>query len=127
MELPAPLFDDILKFARQTHQAPVTGPEKRHAERLATSMPIKISRLLQGAMEPPVLAVLKDISPLGIGLIHSEIMLKDDLFIATLPRIDADPVKVRCAVVRWSTLGKDFFVIGATFNRVLSPEPAEST
>ena len=116
MELPPSLFSDVIEYAHRYANA--SGPEKRNVKRLEMSLPTRISRVVQGVVEPPVLVVLRDISPSGIGFIHSEAMKAGDQIIAWLPRPDAEPAKVHCVVTRWHPLGEELFVIGAMFDRV---------
>jgi len=63
---------------------------------------------------------VRDISPLGIGIIHRQPMSVGEQFILYLPAAEGDAKAIRCSVTRWHPMGEGKFSIGAVFDQTVS-------
>lgn len=61
---------------------------------------------------------VRDISPEGLGIVHSQALKVGEEFILYLASM-TEPKAILCTVIRWNPLGQRDFAIGATFTRTL--------
>src|SRR5438874_12176736 len=58
---------------------------------------------------------VRDISPDGLGIVHTEPLNVGENFILYLSST-TEPKAILCTVTRWNPLGQRFFAIGAAFS-----------
>ena len=115
MELPAPL---LAEFRQASHPTAVAA-DKRAAVRHPTSL---VAQLHRGdASGDGVTVVVRDISQVGLSIIHSASIAEGEAFTVVLPRSKSQPLVVDCIATRWCPFGKELFVIGARYERIVSP------
>jgi len=69
---------------------------------------------------------VRDISPDGLGFVHSEPLKVGEKFILYLSSM-SEPKAILCTVTRWNPVGERFFSIGATYTRGLRLGPGAKT
>ena len=137
MELPAALFEDVTGCAPPAAEAtapgaseagaPVPPSERRGAERFYLSRRALVAPVNGKKVETPRMAMLRDVSRTGVGLLHDRKVKPGQELIVYLPRKhESRPVPVRCAVAYCERSGpKDGpYLVGASFLAVLDPDYA---
>ena len=71
-------------------------------------------------------AITRDLSVGGLGLIQSVMAVSGELFDVTLPRARETPLKVRCRVTYASQWADGVWAVGAQFVSLVTPKPAAS-
>jgi hypothetical protein len=94
--------------------------ERRRTQRLDVRASVSIAMVNDGESGPPIAMRIRDLSPRGVALLHTEPMQPGQQFILTLQRGDGPPVEILCTVVH-SLAGKGrLHTIGAEFTCAIS-------
>lgn len=80
---------------------------------LATVIPFDAAGTL------PLTVEVRDLSPGGVGFMHTRKMSLDEQFVVLLPSSAGTPVAVLCSVAYWQQVAAESYVVGARFTRVL--------
>jgi hypothetical protein len=70
-------------------------------------------------------ALASDLSPIGVGLLQSQLIIAGETFVLQLPRVAASPLFVRCRAMRSSTPATGVYHAGAQFEALVPADVAE--
>jgi len=94
--------------------------ERRRTQRLDVRASVSIAMVNEGQSGPSIAMRLRDLSPRGIALLHTEPMKTGQQFILNLQRGDGPPVQILCTSIH-SRPGKGrLHTIGAEFTCAIS-------
>ena len=104
-----------------------TTTQRRRQARVGVRAPVTLIPLTNdaGLGAAPVAVHVRNLSPGGVGFLHSTKVSLDAQFVALLPH-GGDSVAVLCQVAYYQPLGERLFAVGAKFVRVLR-QPAGET
>jgi hypothetical protein len=109
----------VLRLAG-SHAAP---SERRRTPRLDVRGSVAISLVNDGDSGPTIAVRLRDLSPRGVALLHTQPLAPGQQFVLTLQRDQGPPVQILCTAVH-SRAGKGrLHTIGAEFTCALSELP----
>jgi hypothetical protein len=121
MRLSAEQYEQIVAALR-SDQSRQRQADKRTAPRVGLRMKLQIIPCIPTKTPQKLLLRIRDISGSGIGLLHSEPMLPGTFFLAGFLRGNGQSLMVLYRVVRCKSVGHRQFTIGATFERLITPE-----
>jgi hypothetical protein len=94
--------------------------ERRRTPRLDVRASVSVAMVNDGDSGPAVPMRIRDLSPRGVALLHTEPMNPGQQFVLTLQRSDGPPVQILCTAVH-SRPGKGrLHTIGAEFTCAIS-------
>jgi hypothetical protein len=98
--------------------------ERRRTPRLDVKSSVSVAMVNDGESGPAMAMRIRDLSPRGVALLHTEAMKNGQQFVLTLQRSEGEPVKILCTAVH-SRAGKGrLHTIGAEFTCTLTDLPA---
>lgn len=121
MRLSAEQYEQIVAALR-SDQGRKRQSDKRTAPRVGLRMQLRIIPCIPTKTPQKHLLRIRDISVSGIGLIHTEPMLPGTFFLAGFQRANGESLLVLYRVVRCMYLGHRQYTVGATFERLITPE-----
>jgi hypothetical protein len=71
----------------------------------------------------PVSVAIRDLSPVGIGVVHNQRLEQGEQFILRVPALEGQTTStaVLCTVVHWRLVGSAVYMIGARFAGLIQP------
>lgn len=121
MHISAEMFESIIRGIRGDG-----GDEKRKHPRVGLSGRITIAPLPPAKNQKPTTVAVRDLSPGGIGILHSQAFRPGEQFNLILKYDKSETTKTILCTVRWSrSVGSDLYAIGAQFEKG-DAEPAKS-
>jgi hypothetical protein len=123
IQLPAQYLAEIVEALRRQDKSG-GGREKRRFARVVVSARVKVRDEETGR---EFVAVTRDFSSGGLGLMQSVPSAGGGHFAVTLPRAREGPLMVRCRVTYASELADGVWGVGAQFMSVVAVKPAPST
>src|SRR5665213_1832598 len=89
--------------------------ERRQYPRIPFRFKVKIIPYENRECRAPIFLWTRDVSAVGIGLLHRKTMREGSQFIIRLPREDDTPVLLLCTVRNCVRLAPELYGIGASF------------
>jgi hypothetical protein len=131
MHLSTKQFSEILSgLGNDVRDPSFAGSDKRRAHRVPVNNRVTIIPDITGENPQAVGVELRDISPRGIGFLHSRALPSGGQFVLELPQTAGEPVRMLCSVVHSKPTNEGPFAVGAEFTCVLqhakSQKPAAS-
>ena len=123
VQIPAQYLAEIVGWLRRQDQAASAAREKRRQPRVTVSARVKVGDPQTGR---EFVAVTRDLSVGGLGLIQSVMAVRGALFDVNLPRAREAPLKVRCRVTYASQWADGVWAVGAQFVSLVTPKPVAS-
>jgi len=120
MKLSVESFQSIVSFIGSSAKPSETG-ERRKRPRMdiiTGFATIRIRR--QGQRDEAARVVVRDVSPEGIGISHSQPLRMGEQFVLHLPSDNGKSREILCTVMRWRPDGEKLFNIGAIFTQDIS-------
>ena len=121
MRLSAEQYEQIVAALR-SDQGRKRSKDKRVAPRVGVRMQALVIPCTPTHVPQTHLLRIRDISVTGIGLVHSEALLAGSYFLAGFQRGNGETLLVLYRVVRCGSIGHRQFSIGASFDRLITPE-----
>jgi hypothetical protein len=74
----------------------------------------------------PVSVAIRDLSSVGIAVVHNQRLVQGEQFILRVPALDGQNIStaVLCTVVHWRLVGSGVYMIGARFAGLVQPTGA---
>lgn len=123
MNLNAEQFAEALHTLQQGEgAAPAAGAEheKRRATRVSHRGRASIALGDDPRSEVSTTVVIKDLSPRGVGIVHSQRLRRGSNFVLRLSRDEGQaPIAILCTVAHCRQVEKSLFTIGAEFTCVI--------
>ena len=116
-------FEQITSALRGGRPAPadpsaLVPRQRRREPRVGVDGQITLIPISDSLQIAPFDVPVRDLSPGGIGFLHTRRMSLDEQFVVLLPE-GRESVAVLCAVAHYQPLAESWFAIGARFVRVL--------
>ncbi len=89
--------------------------DRRRTPRMDVRSRVIVSLIGEGRRQPPQMMRLRDLSPRGVCLMHTEDFERGRQFILTLPRDGQAPVNILCTTVYSRSAAGRLRLIGAEF------------
>ena len=121
MRLSAEQYEQIVAALR-SDKARKRPSDHRQAPRVGLRMQALIIPCTPTNQPQTHMLRIRDISVSGIGLVHTEAMLAGSYFLAGFQRANGETLLVLYRVVRCNAIGHRQFSIGATFDRLITPD-----
>ena len=124
MEMPVELFEDITGLSHLRTGERARG--KRASGRVPVARSAMVCRVVLGEAQRPIVAVVRELSLGGIGLVCTHKLRRGEQFVAHLPRRMGDTIPVRYVTVRCERgrqcpKGETTYTVGASFATVMHP------
>jgi hypothetical protein len=119
MELTEDLFREVSESLTVVGEGETREADRR-SPRLQAARNVEI--VPWGSPTDGLTVRIRDLSPGGLGILHSERMALDDQFVVRLPRSADQTLLVACTVVYWEPLAENLYSIGAQFQQLISEE-----
>ena len=101
--------------------------DRRRTPRLDVRSRVVISLITGGERQQAQSIRLRDLSPRGVSMLHTEDFVRGQQFLLTLPRDNSDPVTILCTTVYSKPVAGRLRLIGAEFVCAANEEqPAKS-
>jgi len=125
MKLSADLFNEIVSTLKSDGSG-TSNHDKRTECRVGLRCTLDIVPISSGAAgAKPMSISVRDISANGIGLLSSNRVEEDIVFVARFSRDGKTPVPVLYKVKYCRRISKDLFSVGAIFDRVMADSSGE--
>jgi hypothetical protein len=118
MKLSAETFQSIVSFIGSARPDEDSDRRRRPRVEVTGYATIQIRRPDQADEEAKV--VVRDVSPEGIGIMHTAPLRMGDQFVLKLPSDSGRPKGILCTVTRWRADSEKLFSIGAVFTQDVS-------
>ena len=89
--------------------------DRRRTPRLDVRSRVIVSLLIQGERQQPQSIRLRDLSPRGVSMLHTEEFARGQQFLLTLPRESSQPVSILCTTIYTKPVAGRLKLIGAEF------------
>jgi len=118
MKLSVESFQSIMSFIGAG--ADMDG-DRRRRPRMDISSGVATIRIQRaGQAEEEAKVIVRDVSPEGIGVIHTQPLRMGDKFVLRLQSDSGKSRDILCTVMRWRPEGEKQFSIGAVFTQEIS-------
>ena len=118
MKLSVESFQSIVAFIGSGDE---TAGDRRKRPRMDISSGVASIRIQRsGQPEEEAKVIVRDVSPEGIGILHTQPLRMGDKFVLRLFSDNGKPRDILCTVMRWRPEGEKHFSIGAMFTQEIN-------